>query len=783
LINLSGDHVFNKTNTLKLALFAFSCMILVVMYFVKQKQSETYRYKSITILLVLLVPIILTIPGLRLSEGKYSYNFDLELVSQMLCVLWCFLIYSLFDISLQVYKFWKFVSVAIVYVCLVGLLEKVGINPLLRFGLNPFESYWAGDYITYNGFQSRIQSTFGNINYFAGWLIQLTPVYIALAVLQTQKSIRKVSYSWKNFLPVLMPVLLLASLALTGTRSAIAGLFISLIVFMVVYFGKFSNISATKIVYMILAILGVLFGLVLLFNPEFSNRVYALLDFTAWESRLVPWRAAYDSIQNAPIFGYGLGSSYQLYFEYAQVDRGLLAAGSSYSHVHFEWLEILQEGGLVGLFGYFIFWVLVCGLGIKYIRNKANHKSDQVLMLGLLTGLLAYHLHGFFSVAPRMVVVRSMAYLLVAFVFILSLKFDTSKNYKLIKVNELALNVITLLVLFGSLAWLIPYAYGQYQLATGLAVESKKPSVLTDLAMSSEDVYVLDNASYKFAEQKNIKELEIVSERLGNIFPNYRNNLYFQAYAAYLKGDFETAKGIALNHQNKDLYNEKTNHLLAAISLRLNDGLLFKRQVELAVTRVACKIKLIDPCLRESIVSNEGKMALPIQFTHTKNIFHIFLDKSFFLSLVETMTQGKLNTQDAIVSYSKFLAKKIGNSKFFIPSALKKDHKNLQASLGNYIHAQELISARREDFEQSIRSSYDSGLPEQIRLYYNKQEVLKMDIQKANSIMYEAKGILSPHMNIDEFMMRRAFLKQLIQWFVSVLTLTDESSPDFVQLN
>jgi hypothetical protein len=488
---------------------------------------------------------------------------------------------------------------------------------------------------------------------------------------------------------------------------------------------------------------------------------------------------------HAPLFGYGLGSSYQLFFEFVTPDRGLFA-NASYNHVHFEWLEVLQEGGVVGFAGYFLFWLSVFIFGIRYIDNKANHENNRILMLGLLSGLLAYHIHGFFSVAPRMVVVRSMAYLLVAFVFTLSFKFNKNTELELRRINKTKNSIINFTVIsmfLGCSVWLIPYSYGQYQFAKGLAIESQNPNYLVDLALESKDVYALDKASYLLADQKKIPELKIVSERLEEVFPNYRNNLYFQAYAAYLDNDLRTAKEIAKNHQKTDRYNTETNHLLASISLRLDDEKLLKKQFELAVTRLACKTKLIDPCLHENVVPHEGKMAIPIQFTITKNRLHLYHDEKFLPSLIKNVSNGSLGTREAALAYSKLFAQQIGNSKFFIPLALRKRPKELRAALGKYISADESITSSKEDFEKSIGSYYDSNLIKQIDFYYAKQEILNRHIKEARKTMDEANSVLAPNMKVDNFMRKRAFLNQLTQWLAATLIMTKVDTNTFVQLD
>lgn len=772
LINLSGDHVFNKTNTLKIVLVAFSCIALLTLFFIQQKKIiGSYKDRFWTFSFLLILPLLVTTPGYYLSEGKYGYGLSLELTSQSLCIVWCFLIYAVFDSKSQIYTFWKFSSISIIYVCLIGFAEKVGFDPLLRLSLNPFESYWADEFVVYDGGQSRIESTFGNINYFAAWLIQLVPVFVALTVIITGKIYNKEKHRRRILFPVMNLLLLLTALAFTGTRSAIVCMLISLAFFMLVYFVRFSSVSITKAIAVITLLVIIIVGVTAVLNPTLVDRIYELLKFSSWESRLIPWLAAYESILQAPFFGYGLGSSYQLFFEFVQPDIGIYSAAASYNHVHFEWLEILQEGGLFGFLGYLFFWCLVFRFGIRFIKNKSNLESDQILMLGFLSGLLAYHLHGFFSVAPRMIIVRSMAYMLVAFVFILCFKNYKNESIKFKRWHNTPISSLLLALLLGCLMWIKPYAYEQYKFAKGLATESTNPNNLTSLALESENAYVLDKTSYLFAEQKNSVELKTVSERLDKIFPNYRDNLYFQAYAAYLNGYIEIALNKLIRHQNKDNYHEKTNQLLAAISLHINDEELFVEQLKIAVTKIVCGLDLIAPCFREAINSSTGNMSLPLQFTSSNSQFNIFIDQYFFSSMLTEFTQGKLNSSEAILVYAKSLAAAIGNSKFFIPSALMKD-KNLQVLLGKYIQVKKILDEKKSDFRQGLDANYQSSLIEQIQSY--KNEKLKFDREKAQAKkdMKDIEEALGLQLNLDDFMKKRALLNELTQWLVLTLMMS-----------
>ena len=62
--------------------------------------------------------------------------------------------------------------------------------------------------------------------------------------------------------------------------------------------------------------------------------------------RLFSWESAVNSIIDAPILGYGPGTSYQLYFDFRNPNFRLFTGESSFRHAHSEILELLQEDSM-----------------------------------------------------------------------------------------------------------------------------------------------------------------------------------------------------------------------------------------------------------------------------------------------------------------------------------------------------------------------------------------------------------------------------------------------------
>ncbi|MDH5258175.1 MAG: O-antigen ligase family protein, partial [Gammaproteobacteria bacterium] len=672
IFHFTGDHVFNKTNTLKIALLAFSTTLLLSFQIIAdwrlKSQSSTYNLK---VLFLLSLPIIATFPGLVSSQGQYDYAMPYELTGQALCVIWAYLIYSRLSDITNFDRFIWYLTPTIAFVCVVALLEKFGYDPLIRFHINPFEAEWLNSPAIYSGTVERVKSTFGNINYFASFLIQLIPLIMYLLIITWQKNKLKNNFSSPKFLflTVILFIMLL-SLQYTGTRAAIAAFIVAIILFAIFYFFSIRRIPVGYLVlFLALAITISYFS-----DPKLGARFLHLFSYQAWQSRIIPWQAAWNSISEAPFLGYGIGSSYQLFFKFVNIDSRLWIGEHSYNHVHFELLEVMQEGGLLGLISYLAFWGCIFFFGWKLIRSKNLESNTRILALAIFCGLLAYHLHGLFSVAPRMLATRMVAYTLVVFLLILAKKHLTVPfvfSYQ--HTFKHGSNILLACSLCLIWIWLIPYAKDQYNYAEALASQDRDTRILK-LADQSNNIYVLNEAAKISAELQNGLNLEKITNKFAAIFPGYRKTKYYEAYAQYLLGNFTTALEIGKQAQNHDLYLSDINVLLAKLSLEIDNEELFKEQLKIAIKALGCKTKLFE-CDAIQLNVLLGNMASPIQFILRNNKLNVFIDNAFFLKLKQDFHKAKHERnyvpQEQVVKFVNIL----GATQFFAPRSIQENRK------------------------------------------------------------------------------------------------------------
>ncbi len=755
LVHLSGDHVFNKTNTLKMVLLLIVSSILLV----AKIKSKSFTQQP-ALLLILLSPLLATFPGLAISQGLYSYSFPYEFIGQLLCVIWCYLLVTTPNAINTPKKIAYLFIPVIIYVCIVGVIEKMGLNPLIRFFINPFESSWQLGPEIYMGPVNRIKSTFGNINYFASFLIQLTPLCVTLFYIWWyQENTNKSSTYINRIVIVGLAVLIFSCLIFTGTRAAIIALVLSFTVVLILYLFIYKR---TVSPYFFLGVIGMA-ALSFFLLSEYDQRFIDLLSADAWHSRIMPWQTAINSIKEALLFGYGLGSSYELFFNFMDIDASIRISNGSYNHVHAEPLEILQEGGIFGLLIYMLFWGWIFLIGSRFIFKPENSSHLRLIVTAILFGLLAYHIHGLFSVAPRMIPARMTAYTLVALLLIL-----TKQN----RIQERSHDgskwpmYLIGLCLIASLAWLAPYAKSQYLYSEALA--SNTPNIqMIELGKSSTDVYTLHKAALSAAELNNAEALDSITSNLNQIFPHYRKAHYLSAYGKVLSNDIDKAKQEGLQVQSVNQYQVDTGILLGAISIIQLDESELKKQFSFALKSLACKASVID-CEQTDVRTVIGNMHSPIQFMVKPEKITTFIDHAFLPYLNKKARSSFINEDSAINALTLEYAQLLSSSDFFKPDHLAtstltvQDHQSIESHIKASNVLKNSTASQSKTYISQLRS--DDSLIDQISKYFLIDEQFLTKRDQANHVIKESTLQLLDKLNMQAFLKRRSLQLLLASW-------------------
>ena len=160
MVNAWVSYEFYHANSYKILVVLISVTILFlyqdVFLFKSTPSGKNWRYY-----LILCIPLAATFPGFIYHRGNYNYNFDYELTTNLVLILWSIYLIRCIRSDRNFKILIVFIGITIIYASLYAYLEWSNLNPFLPFNENV----------------TRVKATFGNINYFAGFLITLIPLF------------------------------------------------------------------------------------------------------------------------------------------------------------------------------------------------------------------------------------------------------------------------------------------------------------------------------------------------------------------------------------------------------------------------------------------------------------------------------------------------------------------------------------------------------------------------------------------------------------------------------
>jgi O-antigen ligase len=266
-----------------------------------------------------------------------------------------------------------------VVLSVIGVVQKALIDPMqplvygfwrpLRGG-NPF-----GPFI--------------NRNHFAGWMIMALPLvagYSCAVLAATWRPQRdwQARLRWLTtvdagpVVPAMFCALLMGmALALTGSRSGVAGFAVAMLVFGYFAVRRLKERRARLLVggYLLLIVIGAI---------AWAGTDMALARFTTARSdspgRLLAWRDALQIVTDFPWFGSGLGTFGEAMLVYQTANRPWI-----YAQAHNDYLQLLAEGGVLVV----IPSLMVLSLVLVGIRRRLTLEADQPLTWWIRIGAVA----------------------------------------------------------------------------------------------------------------------------------------------------------------------------------------------------------------------------------------------------------------------------------------------------------------------------------------------------------------------------------------------------------
>ena len=728
---------------------------------------------------VLFIPLIVTFPGLLYYRGGHNYNFAYELTTNLVLILWSiYLIRSVrFGRDLKILI--VFVGITIIYVSIYAGLEWFNLNPLQPFDENI----------------SRVKATFGNTNYFAGFLIVLIPLFFSL-LLPFEKKESGLQF-WRNWLLgrwfyLSVAVSAAFSLYLTQTRAAIASCVLALVLITIVW--MFLRLSWKRrfwilIIAVFLAFaLSLAIALLLVFREQLpwiselieSTRFGSLFLIKVWFSRTISWQTAVDSILASPWVGYGLGSSYNLFFLFRNPEDRLFTTEHSYNHVHSEILEFTQEAGLLGLVGLAVFWIVIARMLWGVVRSPKNGFMLQVA-IGICGGFLAYGIQGMFSVAPRMMVTRLPVFTLMAFAFILHLgRADREREVRFGFKKALSASAFLVGILVVCHSMYVPWILRQKEVVDLLGqrksllhVEEYERRIHS---WSSSDIYALYHLFFEQRRYRRKAEYQKTLHRMEEIIPHYRDTGYHKAAHFLEQGDLERAKKLAFQYQDRDRYHRQNIFLLCNIAIYTNDANLFFEQLKLLLKSSLVKHDAIAAGESHLLETSVGRDDTFLKVEIGGGSYKVALGAKLIgriLEIAQTVRKRSAWTADQLNQFRNSIRAVFLQDTFFdltVEHEYQEEKDRIQKSVDLYLQMEERQKELNWSFDRRYRREMSSGgWFERKRRHQKLQTEHEKLVSPYREKLKEQRKYLEKTTDWKEFRKKRAFMLGFVETLSSLV--------------
>jgi len=415
-LNLTKDNVSLWTKAIEATIIALVVLVPIVFYprcitlFIPPKEA-------VTEVLVLLALMFWGLKMISREEIKFtSMPLNLPVLSFItICVL--SLIWSnSFFVSLK--ELPLFLAGPLLYfvitnnICAERQISRI-LNILLivggLFGIYGILQYNGIDFSFWirNIGRQQVFGLFGNVNYFAEYLI--VPLPIAVSIFFTSRN------KLKKILLLIAILAMGTSLLVTFTRSSYLGFGVSLIFMSFLFLisrGKKIIKDNKKILIAVLVVIFIITFLFVVPNPlnksgtiiyKIKSRISItqLTQSYSINTRIANWKFTTLMIKDHPLLGSGIGTykynslRYQAKFLDQGQNRSFYPSGFA-DKAHNEYLQLWAELGIVGL-GIFI-WLIISyfNYGLRFIKKEKDYYR-QGIIIGLMGAVVAVLVDGIFG--------------------------------------------------------------------------------------------------------------------------------------------------------------------------------------------------------------------------------------------------------------------------------------------------------------------------------------------------------------------------------------------------
>lgn len=227
-------------------------------------------------------------------------------------------------------------------------------------------------------------STFGNKNFFGGFMALTLPVFVGILIVERHPGLRG--------LVVLIAAAQMYMLMLTENRTSFLAILVAAGTFLVLalIWGKFTRILRRRSIQVVLGLV-VLSGIasMWLVPDEFWVRLSRAADLQEGTARVrwIMWTGSARAALEALIGGHGFGV-FQLVFPYFRPSfYHRFRVSHNTRHSHNEFMEVFMETGTVGLALFLLIMVVLLVMVIRFLRTDPPF-SDRYLVIALTAALV-----------------------------------------------------------------------------------------------------------------------------------------------------------------------------------------------------------------------------------------------------------------------------------------------------------------------------------------------------------------------------------------------------------
>jgi len=353
-----------------------------------------------------------------------------------------------------------------------------GIYGILQYNGIDF-SFW-----TRNIGRQQVFGLFGNVNFFAEYLIVPLPIAVSLFFFSQNKM--------KKLLLLIAILAMGTSLTVTFTRGSYLGFGASLIFMFFLFLtsrGKNFVNNNKKIFIIILAVVIIITFLFVVPTPlnksgtvisKIKSRISVsqLTQSSSIKRRIATWKFTVLMIKDHPLIGSGIGTykyntlRYQAEFFEQGENRSLYPHGFA-DKAHNEYLQLWAEMGIVGL-GIFI-WLIISyfSCGLKILR-KIKDEYSQGIIIGLMGAVVAVLVDGIFGFPLHLPATIVLFWLALGLTVVVGLKDDVNaREINISRFKPLLYICIILLTVFLCVSVSRPFVARTYWYYANKEIKNK----------------------------------------------------------------------------------------------------------------------------------------------------------------------------------------------------------------------------------------------------------------------------------------------------------------------